>query len=263
MRRLLLERHHPHALNSALPSPPDPIPRRHPGHVQSLAYLVRIDKFSLVCIIGLAVRDERTMMAMRVGIYARVSTTDKEQDPTTQLLPLREFAQAQGWDVQGEYVDYASATDLRGRREWRRLLDLAAKRRVDVVLCWKLDRCFRSVKDAADTLAQLRAWKVGLRSYTESMIDTSSTSPWGELLFNLLAAFSQFERSLIAERVRAGMARAKKQGKALGRPRILNGEWETIAPQIASGQISQRDAAKQLGVGRGTIQRRLREEPPA
>ena len=198
-------------------------------------------------------------MMMRVGIYARVSTQDKDQNPETQLLPLREFCRAQGWEVASEYVDYASATDLRGRREWRRLLDDAAKRRVDVVLCWKLDRCFRSVKDAADTLAQLRAWKVGLRSYTEPMIDTSSTSPWGELLFNLLAAFSQFERSLIAERVRAGMARAKKQGKALGRPRAINGEWEAIAPQIASGLLSQRDAAKQLGVGRGTIQRRLKE----
>jgi DNA invertase Pin-like site-specific DNA recombinase len=70
---------------------------------------------------------------------------------------------------------------------------------------------------------------------------------------------SQFERSLIVERVRAGMTRARKQGKALGRPRVLNGEWEAMAPKIASGQISQRDAAKQLGCGRGTIQRRLKE----
>jgi DNA invertase Pin-like site-specific DNA recombinase len=194
---------------------------------------------------------------MRVGIYARVSTQDKEQDPETQLLPLREFAQAQGWDRAGEYVDHASATDLRGRREWRRLLDDAARRRVDVILCWKLDRCFRSVKDAADTLAQLRAWKVGLRSYTEPMIDTSSTSPWGELLFNLLAAFSQFERSLIAERVRAGMARAKKQGKALGRPSRLNGDFQAIEAQLRAGRISQRQAARQLGCGRSTIQRAL------
>jgi DNA invertase Pin-like site-specific DNA recombinase len=75
-----------------------------------------------------------------------------------------------------------------------------------------------------------------------------------------LAAFSQFERSLIAERVRAGMARAKKQGKTLGRPRVLDGEWEVMAPKITAGLLSQRNAAKQLGVGRGTIQRRLREE---
>jgi DNA invertase Pin-like site-specific DNA recombinase len=194
---------------------------------------------------------------LRVALYARVSTQDKEQNPETQLLPLREFAGAQGWTVAGEFVDQAGATDLRGRKAWRCLLEGAAKRKVDVVLCWKLDRCFRSVKDAADTLSQLRAWKVGLRSYTEPMIDTSSTSPWGELLFNLLASFAQFERSLIAERVRAGMARAKKQGRVLGRPRALNGEWDEVAPLLQDGTLSQRAASKRLGVGLGTIQRRL------
>jgi hypothetical protein len=164
-------------------------------------------------------KDEGTVIVMRVGIYARVSTQDKDQNPETQLLPLREFCHAQSWDVAGEFVDQASATDLRGRREWRRLLDLASKRRVDVILVWKLDRMARSVKDAADTLAQLRAWKVGLRSYTEPMIDTSSTSPWGELLYNLLAAFSQFERSIIAERVKAGMARADARWAGCAHPR--------------------------------------------
>jgi DNA invertase Pin-like site-specific DNA recombinase len=200
----------------------------------------------------------KTNETARVGLYARVSTTDKEQNPETQLLPLREFCRAQGWDVAGEYVDHASATDLRGRREWRRLLEVAARRRIDVVLCWKLDRCFRSVKDAADTLAQLRAWKVGLRSYTEPMIDTVSGSPWADLLFNLLAAFSQFERSLIAERVRAGMARARKQGRHVGRPPAVNGEWEEIAPRVKSGELSRRAAAKVLGVSRTSIQRYLR-----
>ena len=197
---------------------------------------------------------------MRVGIYARVSTQDKDQNPETQLLPLREFCQAQGWDVAGEFVDQASATDLRGRREWRRLLDLAGKRRVDVILVWKLDRMARSVKDAADTLAQLRAWKVGLRSYTEPMIDTSSTSPWGELLYNLLAAFSQFERSIIAERVRAGMARAKAQGKRLGRRPVVNGEWATIGPLVAAGTLSRQQAAAQLGVSFSTVRRLARAD---
>ncbi len=197
---------------------------------------------------------------MRTGIYARVSTQDKDQNPETQLLPLREFCLAQGWAVAGEYVDHASATDLRGRREWRALLLAASRRRVDVVLCWKLDRCFRSVKDAADTLAQLRAWKVGLRSYTEPMIDTVSGSPWADLLFNLLAAFSQFERSLIAERVRAGMARAKRQGKHVGRRPVLNGEFATVEAELRSGALSQREAAKRLRVSARTIARRLRHK---
>ena len=122
---------------------------------------------------------------MRVGIYARVSRQDKDQTPETQLLPLREFAAAQKWEVAGEFVDQASATDLRGRRQWRALTAQASRRKLDVILCWKLDRCFRSVKGAADTLAELRGWGVGLRSYTEPMIDTVSGSPWADLLFNL------------------------------------------------------------------------------
>lgn len=88
---------------------------------------------------------------VRVGIYARVSTADKEQDPATQLLPLREFVGAQGWTTTGEYVDHASATDLRGRTAWRRLLEDAARRRVDTILVWKLDRAFRSVAHMAQT----------------------------------------------------------------------------------------------------------------
>jgi DNA invertase Pin-like site-specific DNA recombinase len=183
---------------------------------------------------------------------------DKDQDPETQLVPLRQFCQAQGWGVAGEYVDHASATDLRGRREWRALLEAASRRRIDAVLCWKLDRCFRSVAHASSTLDQLRRWGVGLRSYTEPWLDTTGTSPTGELMFNILASFAQFERSLIAERVRAGMARAKGQGKHVGRPRAVDGEWEEIAPRVQSGELSRRQAAKALGVSRTSVQRYLR-----
>jgi DNA invertase Pin-like site-specific DNA recombinase len=77
---------------------------------------------------------------MRGAIYARVSTSDKDQNPETQLIPLREFVTAQGWTVVGEFVDRAPATDLRARIEWRALLDKAAKRRVDLVLVWRIDR---------------------------------------------------------------------------------------------------------------------------
>jgi DNA invertase Pin-like site-specific DNA recombinase len=151
---------------------------------------------------------------MRVGIYARVSTADRDQDPETQLIPLREFVAAQGWTAVSEFVDHAPATDLRGRTQWQAVLHAAARRKTDLVLVWKLDRAFRSVLHASQTLEHLRQWGVGLRSYTEPWADT--TSAQGELVFNLLATFAQFERSLIAERVKAGMARAKKQGKRLG-----------------------------------------------
>lgn len=149
---------------------------------------------------------------MRTGIYARVSTADRDQDPETQLLPLREFCRAQGWAVAGEFVDRASATDLRGRTAWRDLLGQAARRRCDLIVVWKLDRAFRSVAHMATTMEQLRRWGVGLRSYSEPWLDTSGTSPVGDLMLNILASFAQFERALIAERVRAGMTRARKQG---------------------------------------------------
>ncbi len=197
---------------------------------------------------------------MRMAIYARVSTSDKDQDPDTQLVPLREFAASQGWTVSGEFVDHASATDLHGRSQWQAVIDAASKRKIDVVLIWKLDRAFRSVLHASTTLEEFRRWGVSLRSYTEPWADT--TSPQGELVFNLLATFAQFERSLIAERVRAGMARARKQGKRLGRPRALNGEWEQVRPLIESGRMSQVGAARQLGVSRATIYRMLQKGRP-
>jgi DNA invertase Pin-like site-specific DNA recombinase len=185
---------------------------------------------------------------MRAAIYARVSTSDKEQNPDTQLLPLREFAAVQGWQTAGEYVDRASATDLRGRRAWRDLVAQASRRKLDCIVVWKLDRAFRSVAHMAQTVEQLRRWGVGLRSYSEPWLDTSGTSPVGDLMLNILASFAQFERSLIAERVKAGMARAKKQGKHVGRPTKLNGNLDALRPAIEAGTLSRSAAARRLGV---------------
>ena len=190
---------------------------------------------------------------MRTALYARVSTSDKDQNPETQLIPLREFVASQRWTVTGEFVDYASATDLKGRTAWRRLLDQTSKHKVDLVLVWRIDRAFRSVLDAATTLERLRGWNVGLRSYTEPWIDT--TSPFGEAMFHITTAFAQLERGIISERVKAGMERARKQGKHLGRPPVLNGQWEQVRPLIESGVMSQRKAAQVLGIGRSTVSR--------
>jgi DNA invertase Pin-like site-specific DNA recombinase len=192
---------------------------------------------------------------MRVAIYARVSTSDKDQDPQNQLIPLREFVAAQGWTVTGEFVDRAPATDLKDRTAWRDLLDMAAKRKIDLIVVWRIDRAFRSVHDAANTLERLRGWRVGLRSYSEPWLDT--TSPFGEALYYITVAYAQLERGIIAERVRAGMERARRQGKTLGRPRALNGEWERVRLLVLSGQMSQRKAAETLGVGRATVARLL------
>lgn len=197
---------------------------------------------------------------MRVAIYGRISTTDKDQNPETQLLPLREFSAAQGWAVAGEFTDRAPATDMRARTAWRELLDQAARRRIDLVLVWRIDRAFRSVLDAATTLERLRAWGVGLRSYTEPWLDT--TSPFGEALYYITAAYAQLERGILAERVRAGMERARRQGRRLGRPGGTHREgfserWRELVPQISAGAVSRRRAARLLGVSRTTIDRLL------
>ncbi len=92
---------------------------------------------------------------MKLAIYARVSTSDKEQDPETQLLPLREFAEAQVWEIYRTYIDMAPATDLAHRYAWRELLEDASKRRFDLLLVWRMDRAFRSVNPGTPDLTAL------------------------------------------------------------------------------------------------------------
>jgi DNA invertase Pin-like site-specific DNA recombinase len=192
---------------------------------------------------------------MRVAIYARVSTSDKNQDPETQLVPLREFVASQNWTVAGEFVDHASATDLKNRTAWRELLNQAARHKIDLVLVWRIDRAFRSVHEAANTLERLRGWGVGLRSYSEPWLDT--TSPFGEALYYITVAYAQLEKGIIAERVRAGMARAKREGKSIGRRSVINGAWPQVEARLANGTLSLRQAAHILGVGKSTIARQL------
>lgn len=204
----------------------------------------------------------RATQEQRVSIYARVSTSDRDQDPDTQILPIREFCRAHGWTIAGEFVDHASATDLRGRTAWRDLLALASRRKFDLILVWKLDRAFRSVAHMSTTVEQIRRWGVGLRSYSEPWLDTSGASPAGDLMLNNLASFALFEKALIAERVRAGMARAKKQGKHIGRPAVLNGNLEALRPAIEAGTLSRSQAARQLGVTVSAVSRALRKGSP-
>ncbi len=198
--------------------------------------------------------------SLRVAIYARVSTADKDQNPDTQLFPLREFVEAQGWTVAGEWVDQVSATDLAHRTQWRALLALAAKRKVDLVLVWRLDRAFRSVLDAANTLERLRGWGVGLRSYQEPWLDT--TSPFGEALYYITVAYAQLERGILAERTKAGMDRAKKQGHRIGRPPVtsrpgFSTTWLATRADLMAGRISRSQAAKKLNIGYATLLRLL------
>ena len=122
-----------------------------------------------------------------VAIYARVSTDDKDQNPETQLLPLRDFCRLKGWPVYREYIDYASARDLRGRTEWRAMVNDAQKLKISKFLIFRLTRAFRSVKDMYDELEKMPDCE--MVSYHES-IDTSTAT--GRLLRNILAALAEF-----------------------------------------------------------------------
>ena len=147
---------------------------------------------------------------MRVALYARVSTSDKDQDPETQLLALRDYCRANGWTVTGEYVDRASGRDIGHRTEWRRLLDDESKRWFKAVVVFKLDRAFRSVKDMHDTLSAWELLGIEFRSLREQF-ETSTAV--GRLLLNMLAAVAEFELEMIRERVKAGMERARRLGR--------------------------------------------------
>jgi DNA invertase Pin-like site-specific DNA recombinase len=129
---------------------------------------------------------------------------------------MREFVKNQAWDTFNEFIDYAPATDLLHRTQWRALLEDASKRRFDLLLVWRMDRAFRSVLDAATTLERLRTWGIGLRSYSEPWLDT--TSPFGEALYYITVAYAQLERGILRERVKAGMERARAQGLQFARP---------------------------------------------
>jgi len=151
---------------------------------------------------------------MRAALYARVSTQEA-QNPETQLYALRQYAANHGWDIVAEYVDKASARDALRRTEWRKLLAHVRRGGIDVVLVTKIDRAFRSSLDCHNTLEYLRAHRTDFVASTQP-IDT--TTSMGHLMLGILAAMAEFERDLIRERVIDGMARAKAEGKHIGRP---------------------------------------------
>lgn len=183
----------------------------------------------------------------RVAIYARVSTLEKGQDPETQLLQLREFAGRRGFEVTGEFVDYASGKTEQ-REQYKMMLNLVRKRQIEVVLVWRYDRFARSTQALVNALNEFRSLGVDFISYQEN-IDT--TTPQGELIFSIMASLAQFESALISERVKAGMARAKSQGKQISRPR-LNGRVQQKIKELYEDKISIKQISKQLGISYGS-----------
>ncbi|MGK7345044.1 MAG: recombinase family protein [Candidatus Nitrospinota bacterium M3_3B_026] len=191
---------------------------------------------------------------MKAALYARVSTAGKGQDADLQLRDLREYAAARGWEVFREYVDVGQSGAKDRRPELDAMLADARKRKVDLILVWRLDRLGRSLRHLVMTLDELRALGVGFVSYHENL---DLTSPTGRLMFHLLGAFAQFERELIRERVRAGIANARAKGKRHGRPGVLSPERAAEIRMMRSRGASVRRIADTFGVSKSLVHRTL------
>jgi len=191
---------------------------------------------------------------MRVAIYARVSTANNGQDPTMQTRELREYAERRGWTVAGEYVDVGISGTKERRPELDRLMADAHRRRFDVVAVWKFDRMARSVSHLLRVLETLNSLGIEFVSLSESL-DTAT--PAGRMVFTVLGAVAELERSLIVERVRAGLRNARAKGKRLGRPRVAV-DVRRIAALRAQG-LGWKKIAREIGCGVSTVLRVGRE----
>ena len=194
-------------------------------------------------------------MQKRAAIYVRVST-DK-QTVANQERELRRVAERRGWEVVDVYND-AGISGSKGRDQrpgLDRMLNDASKRRFDVVMAWAIDRLGRSLIDLLGTVQHLEACRVDLY-LDQQQIDT--TTPTGKLMFQITGAFAEFERSMIRQRVHAGLKRAVEQGKQLGRPRIDPAKEKRILSHLRKGTGILK-TARLCDVGTGTVQR-IKEE---
>jgi DNA invertase Pin-like site-specific DNA recombinase len=194
-------------------------------------------------------------MGKRVGLYLRVSTGD--QTVENQRQALRAAAEHRGWTVVEEFVD-AGISGAKGREKrpgFDRLLKAVTRRKVDVVAAWSVDRLGRSLQDLVVFLGELKG--AGVDLYLDRQgVDTST--PAGKALFQMLGVFAEFERSIIQERIAAGIARARAQGtrsgKPIGRARIARSREEAIRVALASGKGILK-VAREFGTGSSVVQR--------
>jgi DNA invertase Pin-like site-specific DNA recombinase len=187
----------------------------------------------------------------RAAIYARVSTTGT-QNPQMQLEEIREYCKRRGWEVSDEYVDAGISGSKERRPQLDRLLSDCRKRKVDAVVVYRYDRFARSLRQLVNALEEFRSLGIEFVSLHEG-VDTSTAN--GRLVFGIFATIAEFERELIRERVRSGIASARANGKKIGRPRV-----EVDAVQVAAMRAagdSWNTIRLTLGIGKGTAQRAL------
>jgi DNA invertase Pin-like site-specific DNA recombinase len=194
----------------------------------------------------------------KVALYARVSTKDKGQDPENQLHILREFAQAQGWKIAHEYVDHVSGKSS-DRAQFQRLFADAARRQFDLVLFWALDRFSREGALATlKYLEQLGAYGVGFRSYSEQYLD--SCGIFKDAVLSILACVAKQERILKSDRTKAGLTRARREGRIGGRPQLVLDRDHVL--RLDADGLTQMEIAQELGCSQVSISRILRGYRP-
>lgn len=199
---------------------------------------------------------------MKVALYARVSKADDSQDPMNQLMRLLAYANERGWEVYRQYVDRASGADP-NRPELKRMMNDARARRFSLVLTPRIDRIARSSLDLKHIIAELEGRGVKFECSDQPF---STNTPTGKLLFGILGEIAEFERSLIVERTKAGLVRARAQGKRLGHPRVEDG-WKG-RPKVDVSRIhalrnrgmSYRAIGGLLGISHQTVKNRLGKE---
>ena len=192
--------------------------------------------------------------ALRVGLYARVSTHDQKTLPL-QLSAMRDYAKKRNWTVAIEVQDVASGATTRPKRKM--LIEAARRREIDCVLVWRLDRWGRSLADLVNTLQELTALEVGFVSLCEAL---DLTTPSGRALAGMLAVFAEFERDILRDRVKAGIDQARKDGKPHGRPSTA-GKLAAEMKRLRQEGRSYREIAKRLEVSHVSVIRLLRTNP--
>ena len=193
----------------------------------------------------------------RAAMYLRVSTDGQTVD--NQRLELEQAAERAGWEIVGVYDDngVSGAKSREDREAFNRLCKDATRRQFDVVMAWSVDRLGRSLQDLIGFLGELHAVGVDLYLHQQG-IDT--TPPAGKAMFQMMGVFAEFERSMIQERVKAGLNRARAQGKTLGRPKVSSKVEKAVLAARDEG-TGKRKIARQLGVGVGTVSRIISEAP--
>ena len=186
---------------------------------------------------------------MRAVLYARVSTDG--QSTQNQLRELREVAKRTGWEVVEEFVDHGVSGSKDKRPALDRLMRGAARRDFDIVMAWSVDRLGRSLQHLVGFLGEIHGKGVGLYLHQQG-IDT--TTPAGKAMFQMCGVFAEFERAMIQERVRAGLRRARSNGKVLGRPKVGRDVERAILSARKRG-TGIRKIASELGIGASVVQR--------